>query len=958
VTDSARRRRVDDICDAALQLAPSSRPAFVAFECGDDEALRTEVEALLRHAGRADGFLEHSIGEVAADVIHPDRDALAIGRRLGPYEIQELIGAGGMGEVYRARDTKLGRDVAIKVIASAGPADADRLARFEREARILAALNHPRIGAIYGLEDIDGIRALVLELVDGKTLAERLAERRLPVPAALTIAREIAEALEAAHEKGVIHRDLKPANIKITPDGAVKVLDFGLAKVFARDDPAADPSRLPGLTSEHTEGVVAGTAGYMSPEQARGAPVTKRTDIWAFGCVAYELLAGRPAFSGATRADLMTGILERDPDWSALPASTPATVRRLLRRCLERDAARRLRDIGDARLEIDEALSAAPERVNVPAAGRRRRFVWWAAVAALLVAGAAATLVYLQQTEFFWRDPFEEARYIRLTDFEGGEHHAAISRNGQFVAFVADRENRGVWDAWVGLIGATSNFVNLTKGRLQELRNPATRTIGFTPDGTQLVLWGRTTDKGEVDAGSTVPTLGGQILPYLKMATQISELDFSPDGRQIVYHPPTGGDPLFVKPTGGETGTKIFGGQPGQHNHYPLYSPSGEFIYFVYGSPLQNGDVWRIRPGGGEPQRITTHDSAVSFPTLLDDRTLLYLATDDDGDGPWIYAMDVERRVPHRISRGLEEYTSLAASADGRLLVATLVRSIFSSVSRLRIGDRPVDASGVLPMIVPMPTASGASPRVGRGFFTYRAPRAGRDAIWKVPDSGEPEALWNGDRGRAVSGAVSSPDGKRLAFVVRQKNRQHLYVMNVDGSVPRPISGEYEVRGAPAWSPDGQWIAAGVQRGGGQIHLYKFRVDDGTAAPLTSSYATDPAWSPKGDFLVYTDQDEGTRFNVRAVNADGTKREIPALRLTRGARRLAFLSEHELLYLEGNISYRDFSRIDLLTGVMQRLSNLNLTIQDFDISTDRREIIFDRWKEETDIVLIDRRPVR
>src|SRR5262245_6104015 len=276
--DSARRHRIDDICDAALELAAGDRVAFLAAACGDDHALRAEVETLLAHAEQSDGFLEESLGQIAAGVIDP-REELATGRRLGQYEILALIGAGGMGEVYRARDTKLGRHVAIKVIASAASAGAEQLARFEREARVLAALNHPHIGAIYGLEDVDGIRALVLELVEGKTLAERLAETRPSVPAMLTIARDIAAALEAAHEKGVIHRDLKPANIKITPDGKVKVLDFGLAKVFASDDPAVDASRTPGLTFEDREGVIAGTAGYMSPEQTRGLAVNRRTDV-------------------------------------------------------------------------------------------------------------------------------------------------------------------------------------------------------------------------------------------------------------------------------------------------------------------------------------------------------------------------------------------------------------------------------------------------------------------------------------------------------------------------------------------------------------------------------------------------------------------------------------------------------------------------------------------------------
>ena len=553
-----------------------------------------------------------------------------------------------------------------------------------------------------------------------------------------------------------------------------------------------------------------------------------------------------------------------------------------------------------------------------------------------------------------------------MTDFEGAEQHAAISRNGQFVVFIADREARGVWDAWVCQIGATPHCYNynLTNGRLPELRNPATRTVGFIPDGTQVVLWSRRTDSSEggglVDAGSTVPTLSGPIQPFLKMKERISELDFSPDGKRIVYHPPTGGDPLFVIAVGEKAATPgppILVGQPGQHNHYPVWSPDAAFIYFVKGPPLEKSDVWRIPSSGGAPERITRHDSAVSFPTLLDDRTLLYLATDEDGYGPWIYAMDVERRVPHRISRGLEEYTSLAVSADGLRLVATLVRSTSSSLWRLPIADRPVTASEVSPMI--QPTANRASPQVGPGFFTYRAPRAGRDAIWKVTGD-ESAEVWNGSEGRAMSGAVVTRDGTRLAVVVRQRGQLRLWVMNADGSGARPISGEYEVRGAPAWSPDGQWVAAGVSHESGQVHLYKFpvAVDGGPPQPLvTSRYATDPAWSPSGEFLVYTDADVGTNFNVLAVNADGTPRQIPALKLklTRGARRLVFRGEHELVFMDGNISYRDFWLLDLLTGEKRPLSDLKFAIQDFDISTDGREIFFDRWKEESDIVLIERR---
>ena len=283
-----------------------------------------------------------------------------IGQTLGHYRIIEKIGAGGMGEVYRARDTKLDRDVALKVLPEAFTSDPDRLARFEREAKVLASLNHPNIGHIYGLEEADGVKALVLELVEGPTLADRIAQCPIPLDEALPIAKQIAEALEAAHEKGIIHRDLKPANVKVKDDGTVKVLDFGLAKALA-GDVGSDPSESPTLTAAATRtGVIMGTAAYMSPEQARGKSVDKRSDVWAFGCVLYEMLAGGRAFQGEAIADIVAKIIERNPDFDALPHDVPPSVRLLVRRCLEKDQRDRLRDIGDARIEIKQALAMPP----------------------------------------------------------------------------------------------------------------------------------------------------------------------------------------------------------------------------------------------------------------------------------------------------------------------------------------------------------------------------------------------------------------------------------------------------------------------------------------------------------------------------------------------------------------------------------------------------------------------
>ncbi|PYR33036.1 MAG: hypothetical protein DMF90_22310, partial [Acidobacteria bacterium] len=297
----------EDLCHTALEQDPATRPAFVATACGSDAALRHEVEALLAHAEMAEGFLATPLEALAARALADDRGPSLVGQSIGSYRIQARVGSGGMGDVYRARDTKLGRDVAIKVLHKAFTSDVERLARFEREARVLASLNHPNIATIHGLEDSTGVPALVMELVEGPTLADRIAKGPVPVRDALTVARQIAEALEAAHEKGIVHRDLKPANVKITPEGVVKVLDFGIAKLVGGDSVGFDFMQSPTATGGRTqEGVLLGSAAYMSPEQARGQPVDKRTDLWAFGCVLYEMLTGRVAFARDTITDTLS----------------------------------------------------------------------------------------------------------------------------------------------------------------------------------------------------------------------------------------------------------------------------------------------------------------------------------------------------------------------------------------------------------------------------------------------------------------------------------------------------------------------------------------------------------------------------------------------------------------------------------------------------------------------------
>src|ERR1700687_4674786 len=355
-----RWQQIEQLYHAALERGGSQRGAYLHEVCAGDDALRREVESLLEQEKRGDGFLESPALEVAAKMLAKDENRSLSGQQLGSYKIVCLLGAGGMGEVYQAHDTKLGRDVAIKVLPEAFAHDADRLSRFQREAKMLAALNHPNIATIHGLEQSGGTSYLVMELVPGETLAERIKRGgAVPIEEALAIAKQIAEALKAAHEKGIIHRDLKPANVKLTPEGKVKVLDFGLAKAYAGDTSTEDMGNSPTLSMAATmQGVILGTAAYMSPEQAKGKAVDKRTDIFAFGAVLYELLTGKAAFHGEDVTDILGAVLRMEPDWSQLPEATTAAIRTLLRRCLQKEMNKRARDAGDARIEIEEALAA------------------------------------------------------------------------------------------------------------------------------------------------------------------------------------------------------------------------------------------------------------------------------------------------------------------------------------------------------------------------------------------------------------------------------------------------------------------------------------------------------------------------------------------------------------------------------------------------------------------------
>jgi Tol biopolymer transport system component len=603
--------------------------------------------------------------------------------------------------------------------------------------------------------------------------------------------------------------------------------------------------------------------------------------------------------------------------------------------------------VADAALAHDAAAAEPPPpstEVHRPPV-----FVWTLAAGAVLVAIAAAGWL-LHRGDYLWRNPLENARLQKVTDFGGSEQAAAVSRDGRFVAFLSDREGRT--DVWVTQVG-TGQFYDLTRGRFPDLVNPQVRALGFSPDGALVTFWARG-GKGPGDGGIgiwAVPVLGGAPRPYLEGA---AEFDWSGDGTRVVYHTPGPGDPMFVRDADQQgPGRAVFAAPTGLHAHFPLWSRDGRFIYFVQGSLQEAMDVWRIPSAGGEPQRITPHASPVSHPVLLDDRTLLYLAADRDGTGPALYAVDVERRRPRRISAGLDRYTSLAASADGRHLVVTLANPK-GALWRLPIADRPVAIGAGT--AIPLTTGPGFSPRLGPGYHLYVSSKGASDGIWKLADGASTE-LWSAPEARVTGGPEIAPDGRSIAFSVARRGHRALYVMDADGSDARLVTESLELQGAPAWSPDGASIISAVQVDG-RPQLFRVLLD-GAASPLVREYALDPVWSPGGDLLVYSGADVGTTFPVKAISAAGEPRAIPALTLTRGSRRLRFLpGRRALVAMRGEIRHKDLWLFDLDTGAERRITELppGFDVRDFDISPDGREIVLERVEEHSDIVLIDLAP--
>ena len=861
--------------------------------------------------------------------------ALISGTKLGPYEIQSPLGAGGMGEVYRARDARLRRDVAIKVLPEALAKDADRLRRFEQEARTIAALNHPNILGIHDIGAHDGAPFLVSECLEGQTLREKLKSGPLPLRLAIEYALGMAQGLAAAHEKGVVHRDLKPENVFVTRDGRVKVLDFGLAKLVR---PEESHETVVTLTSPGTlPGMVMGTVGYMSPEQVRGEPSDARSDIFSLGAVLYEMLTGKRAFKRETSAETMSAILrEEPPELNDTGWQGPLALQRILVRCLEKNVERRFQSASDLAFAI-ESLSATSAAKSVPQPKSRRAWIPWVLGAALLVGTAVREMVRPVPAP---PNPLEKARFTRVTEFESVE--AAISPDGRFVAFISDHD--GPFDVWLSQVG-NGRLINLTQGKAGPLPGPL-RSVGFSGNGSEIWLGG-----GDVGMRlRLMPLTGGTLRNFLGEETV--NLAWSPDGERVVYHTFGNGDPMFVADRDGANARRIFGDQPGIHNHYPTWSPDGRWIYFVHGTPAtKEMDLWRIDPDGRHAERLTQRNTDVAYPTPVGNRTVFYVARDGDGSGPWLWAFDLKQKDSRRASFGLEQYTSVEASSDGRKLVATISKPV-AGLWSVPILNRLAEEHDVKPYSVP--TKRALAPRFGGASLFYLSSLGTGDGLWRLRD-GQVTEIWKGADGALQETPAVSRDGGRVAIVLRRSGKRQLHVLSADGAELQPIAEGIDIQGTSCWSPDGKWIVTGGSNATGP-GLFKIPFEGGSPVRLVAGQALNPVWSPDGNLIVYAGTNVRTFAPLLAVHPDGTSIKLPEITLRRLGERVRFSPDGKsLIYMQGLLASQDFWLLDLASMKSRPLARLQnrASMRTFDVTSDGKQIVFDRLRENSDVVMID-----
>jgi eukaryotic-like serine/threonine-protein kinase len=797
------------------------------------------------------------------------------GLQLGSYEILGLLGKGGMGEVYLARDAKLLREVAIKVLPEAFSDSPERLSRFEREARILASLNHPNIAAVYGLEQQNSHLFLILEFVPGSTLAELIKNHPLPTQEAFPLMRQIAEGLEAAHEKNVIHRDLKPANIKITPQGKVKILDFGLAKAFSPNG-SSDPELSITPTIDQTQsGIILGTAPYMSPEQLRGKSIDRRSDIWSFGCVFFEALTGHPPFHGETFSDTAVQILGTEPDWSLLPPRLPADVHRLIRRCLQKDLNRRIQNIGDARIEIEEAPYSTESTSKFDSVSTKERATrkqrWFGMAAAVILLAALAGFLLFKLTQISSKK-IQSVQFSRLTDFPGLEESPAISPDGKSVAFTSDLS--GKRQLWIRLLagGAPLQITNDDADHLYPR---------WSPDSSSVLYY----SPSESAANGTiweVSALGGS---PRRITTSIGGVDVSHDGTRIAFFRFYNGEvELAVSSRNGTNPKTVVRLNPAFNYFYPRWSPDDQWIGYQQGI-IFDFDVFIVPEKGNAPPKALVTDGRLlnGFSWLPDGKGIIYSSSQGSTIlylPPFnLWTVSLNKKNPRQLTFGDTSYFHPDMNSKGNLVCSRMIMHF--DIWKYPVSGTPRENVQAGQRITHQ-TAQVQTPSIGPNDheIVYLSDSGGHANLWSQNlESGKSQQItYEQDPAVAMGVPVWSPDGKNIAFVLRKPGgwSVDLWLINPDGSNLRKVEA---AGGWATWSSDGRWLYYAVSKQG-IWKMKKVQANGGQPTVIRPENAQAPALSPDGKtlyFVLYLGNINGTPdLEIRAASPESAPSNLLA----------------------------------------------------------------------------------
>jgi len=864
-----RWQQVNEVFHSALKHNSAQRGAFLDQVCGGDQELRKEVESLIAsHQSDSDGLIEPYPFEAAVHLLAEDKADLSAGQRIGQYKILSLLGRGGMGEVYLANDSKLGRRVALKLLPSRFTQDQDRVRRFEQEARAASALNHPNILTIFDIEEIEGTHFIATEYIEGRTLRQRMADGRMELREALDVATQVASALSAAHQAGIAHRDIKPENIMLRPDGYAKVLDFGLAKLAERSVAGDTGSHV--VTALKTDtGVVIGTTNYMSPEQAKGQNVDQRSDVFSFGTVFYEMVSGEQAFRYDSDVDTMHAIIhDEPPGLSSLRTKVPLAVERVLRRCLEKEPERRYANGTELLAALKQASSTA-DSGSTSAVWQRWRERWWIAliVVALVVVGTLAVSRLKRAGEATSLPPsggpVPPMSTLPFTNLPGQAWDPSFSPDGSYLAFVSSGEEDNP-DIYVKLVdGGTP--VRLT-------RNPALDISPvWSPDGRYIAF---ARFSGTERTILVIPSIGGSERRLFSTNSAQwfgwgGRIDWSADGKYIAYSDRDApGEPMGIFLCTVETqesrrltvAPEHWGGDT-----QPVFSPDSQRVAFARMSSADVGDIYVVTTTGGEPVRLTTDNQTISGMSWTPEgREIVFASNRGDTSKLWrILATGAE---PQPVGVGSEGAVTPALSRQGNRLAYSRG---FESMStwRVNLSDSPPKAISKIKVLAT--TTRDEFPQISPNGMqvVFGSLHSGPREVW-LCDSDGSNLVKLTNLGSVAAGAPRwSPDGRWIAFDARKGQQSAIFVIGANGGQPRRLTEGLEDDSIPSWSVDGHWIYF-ISNRSGDSQLWKMSSDGGDAIQVTRHGGPVVFESTHSGYLYYQKDGPGLVWRVPVAGGE------------------------------------------------------------------------------------------